>query len=59
MRRGRKTAKVAMAGRLAIRLFWMMRQGWNYQQWSFVGVIKRERGIVMLHLASQAVRDTF
>jgi transposase len=32
MRRGRKTAKVAMARRLAIRLFWMWRQGWDYQQ---------------------------
>jgi hypothetical protein len=32
MRRGRKVAKVAMARKLAIRLFWMMRQGWNYQQ---------------------------
>ena len=34
MRRGRKTAKVAMARRLAVRLYWMMRQGWDYQQWS-------------------------
>jgi transposase len=33
MRRGRKTAKVAMARRLAIRLYWMMRQEWDYQQW--------------------------
>jgi len=33
MRRGRKIAKVAMARRLAVRLFWMMRQGWDYQQW--------------------------
>ena len=32
MRRGRKIAKVAMARKLAMRLFWMMRQGWNYQQ---------------------------
>jgi transposase len=32
MRRGRKTAKVAMARRLAIRLFWMWRQGSNYEQ---------------------------
>ena len=32
MRRGRKIAKVAMARKLAIRLFWMMRQGWNYEQ---------------------------
>jgi transposase len=33
MRRGRKTAKVAMARRLAVRLYWMMRQGWDYQQY--------------------------
>ena len=32
MRRGRKTAKVAMARRLAIRLYWMWRQGQNYEQ---------------------------
>ncbi len=32
MRRGRKTAKVAMARRLAVRLFWMMRKEWDYQQ---------------------------
>jgi hypothetical protein len=37
VRRGRKTAKVAMARRLAIRLYWMMRQGWDYQQWSKFG----------------------
>ena len=33
MRRGRKIAKVAMARRLAVCLFWMMRQEWDYQQW--------------------------
>jgi len=33
LRRGRKTAKVAMARRLAIRLYWMWRQGWDYPQW--------------------------
>ena len=32
MRRGRKTAKVAMARKLAVRLYWMMRKGWDYQQ---------------------------
>jgi transposase len=37
MRRGRKIAKVAMARRLAVRLYWMMRQGWDYQQWSKFG----------------------
>jgi transposase len=37
MRRGRKTAKVAMARRLAVRLYWMMRQGWDDQQGSKFG----------------------
>lgn len=32
MRRGRKTAKVAMARRLAIRLYWMWRQGLDYEE---------------------------
>ena len=32
MRRGRKIAKVAMARRLAIRLYWMWRKEWNYEQ---------------------------
>jgi len=32
MRRGRKIAKVAMARRLAIRLYWMWRKGWDYEQ---------------------------
>jgi transposase len=32
MRRGRKIAKVAMARRLAIGLFWMWRKGWDYEQ---------------------------
>jgi transposase len=33
MRRGRKIAKVAMARRLAVHLYWMMREGWDYQEW--------------------------
>ena len=37
LRRGRKTAKVAMARKLAVHLYWMMRQGWDYQQWSEFG----------------------
>ena len=32
MRRGRKIAKVAMARRLGVRLYWMWRRGWDYQQ---------------------------
>jgi len=31
-RRGRKIAKVAMARKLGIRLYWMWRRGWNYEQ---------------------------
>jgi len=30
MRRGRKIAKVAMARKLAVRLYWMMRKEWDY-----------------------------
>src|SRR6202023_412584 len=37
MRRGRKTAKVAMARKLAVRLYWMWRKGWDFQQWSKFG----------------------
>jgi len=32
MRRGRGIAKVAMARKLAVRLYWMWRQGWDYPQ---------------------------
>jgi transposase len=32
LRRGRKIAKVAMARRLAVQLFWMMRKEWDYEQ---------------------------
>jgi transposase len=32
LRRGRKIAKVAMARRLAVRLYWMWRKGWDYGQ---------------------------
>jgi len=32
MRRERKIAKVAMARRLAVRLYWMLRKEWDYQQ---------------------------
>jgi transposase len=37
LRRGRKIAKVAMARKLAVRLYWMMRQEWDYQQWNKFG----------------------
>ena len=32
LRRGRKIAKVAMARRLAVRLYWMWRKEWDYEQ---------------------------
>jgi transposase len=32
MRRGRKIAKVALARKLAVRLYWMLRKGWDYEQ---------------------------
>jgi transposase len=32
MRRNKLIAKVAMARKLAVRLFWMWRKGWDYQQ---------------------------
>ena len=32
MRRERRIAKVAMARRLAVRLYWMWRNGWEYSQ---------------------------
>jgi transposase len=36
-RRGRKIAKVAMARRLAVRLYGMWRKGWDYEQWKEFG----------------------
>ena len=32
LRRNKLIAKVAMARKLAVRLFWMWRNGWSYQQ---------------------------
>jgi transposase len=32
LRRGRKIAKVAMARKLAVHLYWMWRKGWDYEQ---------------------------
>ena len=37
MRRGRKIAKVAMARKLGIRLYWMWRQGCDYGSWQKLG----------------------
>ena len=32
MRRGRKIAKVAMARKLAVQMYWMLRKEWDYEQ---------------------------
>ena len=37
MRRGRKIAKVAMARKLAVELYWMWRRGWNYDEMQQLG----------------------
>jgi len=37
LRRGRKIAKVAMARRLAVRLYWMWRKQWDYERWKKFG----------------------
>ena len=44
MRRGRKIAKIAMARRLAIRLYWMWRKGWDYEQMKKFGSHAGEPG---------------
>jgi transposase len=37
LRRGRKIAKVAMARKLAVHLYWMWRQGWDYEHFKKLG----------------------
>jgi transposase len=44
MRRGRKIAKVAMARKLAVHLYWMWRQGWNYGEFVKLGPHAGEPG---------------
>ena len=44
MRRGRKIAKVAMARKLAVRLYWMMRKEWDYEQLRKFGSQGRKPG---------------
>jgi hypothetical protein len=49
MRRERRIAKVAMARKLAIGLYWMMRKEWNYEQLkkfgSYAGQSKYGHGV--------------
>jgi transposase len=44
MRRGRKIAKVAMARKLAVHLYWMWRQGWDYERLQKLGSHAGEPG---------------
>jgi transposase len=44
MRRGRKIAKVVMARRLAVQMYWMMRKGWDYEQLNKFGSHARQPG---------------
>jgi transposase len=44
MRRGRKIAKVAMARKLAVHLYWMWRQDWDYGQFEKLGSHAGEPG---------------
>ncbi len=37
MRRGCKIAKVAMARKLAVELYWMWRRGWDYHEMQQLG----------------------
>jgi transposase len=44
MRRGRKIAKVAMARKLAVELYWMWRRGWDYNDMHKLGSHAGEPG---------------
>jgi len=48
MRRGRKIAKVAMARKLAVHLYWTWRQGWDCGQFAKLGSHAGEPDIAML-----------
>jgi transposase len=44
MRRSRKIAKVAMARKLAVELYWMWRRGWDYEKMQQLGSHAGEPG---------------
>ena len=44
MRRGRKIAKVAMARKLAVQLYWMWRRGWSHEEMQKLGSHAGEPG---------------
>ena len=41
---GEKIAKIAIARKLSVHLYWMWRQGWEYQQLPKLGLHAREPG---------------
>jgi transposase len=45
LRRQRNIAKVAMARRLGVRLYWMWRKGWEYSDWVKFGSHAGQLGI--------------
>ncbi|MGB2618672.1 MAG: hypothetical protein WBC57_15930, partial [Candidatus Acidiferrales bacterium] len=45
LRRQRNIAKVAMARRLGVRLYWMWRKGWEYAEWVKFGSHAGQLGI--------------
>jgi transposase len=45
LRRQRNIAKVAMARRLGVRLYWMWRKGWEYSDWIKFGSHAGQLGI--------------
>jgi transposase len=49
MRRQRNIAEVAMARRLAVRMYWMWRKGWEYAEWvrfgSHAGQLETGHGV--------------
>ena len=55
LRRGRKIAKVAMARKLAVRLYWMWRKQWDYGQvkkfGSHAGQLGNRDGVYVEHRA--------
>ena len=46
MRRDKRIAKVAMARKLAVLLYWMMRKEWNYEQLKKFGSYAGESDLV-------------
>ncbi len=46
LRRQRNIAKIAMARRLAVRMYWMWRNSWKYAEWVRFGSHAGQLGTV-------------